>query len=85
MIYNYHIFFALKSCRQQYMTTSMIQLPGLELSLAGLNFHSRVFVSHRYRLQLSLVLYYAIFLYFLSQTFVCGFFFQNLCQIFKHC
>ena len=41
----------------------MIQFPALELSLAGLNFHSQVFVSHRYRLKFSSVLYYAFFFF----------------------
>ena len=49
MLYICHIFFALLSCLHQYMKTFMIQFPALELSLAGLNFHSQVFVSHRYR------------------------------------
>ena len=45
MLFNCHIFFALLSCRSQYMKTWMIQFPALELSLAGLLFHSQVFVS----------------------------------------
>ena len=50
------------------MRTYMIQFPALELSLAGLNFYSQVFVSHRYRLQFSSVLYYAVFFLFLYVT-----------------
>ena len=49
MLYNCHIFFALLSSRRQYMKTYMIQFPALKLSLARLNFHSQVFVSHRCR------------------------------------
>ena len=67
MLYNYHIFFALLSCRRKYMKTYMIQFPALELSLAGLNFHSQVFVSHWYRLQFSSVLYYKFFYFCMSR------------------
>ena len=72
MLYICHIFFALLSCLHQYMKTFMIQFPALELSLAGLNFHSQVFVSHRYSRLVHL-------------KFCMWYFFQNFCQIFKHC
>ena len=72
MLYICHIFFALLSCRHQYMKTFMIQFPALELSLAGLNLHSQVFVSHRYSRLVHL-------------KFCMWYFFQNFCQIFKHC